>query len=61
MSPFDSSYTSHEKISLYKLKNGYFCATIARVVEVVDTKDLKSFDHCGRAGSSPASGTVNPS
>ncbi len=29
----------------------------ARVVELVDTKDLKSFDHCDRAGSSPASGT----
>jgi hypothetical protein len=26
-------------------------------VELVDTKDLKSFGHCGRAGSSPASGT----
>ena len=29
----------------------------AQVVELVDTKDLKSFDHCGRAGSSPALGT----
>ncbi len=29
----------------------------ARVVELVDTLDLKSNDHCGRAGSSPASGT----
>lgn len=28
-------------------------------MELVDTKDLKSFGHCGRAGSSPASGTVN--
>ncbi len=27
------------------------------MVELVDTKDLKSFGHCGRAGSSPASGT----
>ena len=25
---------------------------------MVDTKDLKSFDHCDRAGSSPAPGTV---
>ena len=31
----------------------------AQVVELVDTKDLKSFDHCGRAGSSPAPGTYN--
>jgi hypothetical protein len=27
------------------------------VVELVDTQDLKSCDHCGRAGSSPARGT----
>ena len=25
---------------------------------MVDTKDLKSFGHCGCAGSSPASGTI---
>ena len=31
--------------------------TNARVVELVDTLDLKSNDHCGRAGSSPASST----
>jgi hypothetical protein len=39
---------------------GIFCRFVhhtARVVELVDTKDLKSFGHCGRAGSSPASGT----
>ena len=29
----------------------------ARVVELVDTQDLKSCDHRGRAGSSPASST----
>ena len=29
----------------------------ARMVESVDTKDLKSFGHCGCAGSSPASST----
>ena len=29
----------------------------ARVVELVDTLDLKSNGHCGRAGSSPASST----
>ena len=27
------------------------------MVELVDTQDLKSCDHCGRAGSSPARGT----
>ena len=27
------------------------------MVELVDTKDLKSFDHCGRVGSSPTPGT----
>ena len=37
---------------------GFFIHTLARVVELVDTKDLKSFGHCGRAGSSPASGTA---
>jgi hypothetical protein len=30
----------------------------ALVVELVDTQDLKSCDHCGRAGSSPARGTT---
>ena len=30
----------------------------ARVVELVDTLDLKSNDHYDRAGSSPASGTI---
>lgn len=30
-------------------------------MELVDTKDLKSFGHCGRAGSSPAPGTKNAS
>ena len=30
----------------------------ARVVELVDTGDLKSPDHCDRAGSSPAPGTT---
>ncbi len=29
------------------------------MVELVDTLDLKSNDHCGRAGSSPASGTLS--
>ena len=44
--------------------NPVFRSTIkvnARVVELVDTLDLKSNDHCGRAGSSPASSTRNPS
>ena len=30
----------------------------ARVVKLVDTGDLKSPGHCGRAGSSPAPGTI---
>ena len=34
-----------------------FFENSARVVELVDTRDLKSLGHCGRAGSSPASGT----
>ena len=33
----------------------------ARVVELVDTVDLKSIDHCDRAGSSPAPGTITKS
>ena len=31
---------------------------LARVVKLVDTGDLKSPDHCDRAGSSPAPGTI---
>ena len=31
------------------------------MVELVDTQDLKSCDHCGRAGSSPARGTQKAS
>ena len=30
----------------------------AQMVELVDTRDLKSLDHCGRTGSSPVPGTV---
>ena len=30
----------------------------ARVVKLVDTRDLKSLDHCDRAGSIPAPGTI---
>ena len=32
---------------------------LARVVKLVDTGDLKSPDHCDRAGSSPAPGTTH--
>ena len=32
----------------------------ARMVELVDTQDLKSCGHCGRAGSTPAPGTQTP-
>ena len=47
------------------VKKVYFCRLKcerrslkrALVVELVDTQDLKSCDHCGRAGSSPARGT----
>ena len=39
------------------------CATeadidCAQMVELVDTRDLKSLDHCGRTGSSPVPGTI---
>ena len=34
-----------------------FSLQVALVVELVDTQDLKSCDHCDRAGSSPARGT----
>ena len=30
------------------------------MVKSVDTQDLKSCGHCGRAGSSPARGTLKP-
>ena len=29
------------------------------MVELVDTRDLKSLDHCGRTGSSPVPGTFS--
>jgi hypothetical protein len=32
---------------------------VARVVKLVDTRDLKSLDRNGRAGSSPAPGTTS--
>ncbi len=40
-----------------------FCAAkadidCAQMVELVDTRDLKSLDHCGRTGSSPVPGTI---
>ena len=35
-----------------------FFFNVARVVESVDTRDLKSRGHCGCAGSSPASSTT---
>ena len=38
--------------------NPYNAPCIARMVELVDTQDLKSCVHCGRAGSSPAPGTL---
>jgi len=31
------------------------------MVELVDTRDLKSRDPCGRAGSTPAPGTIKSS
>ncbi len=37
----------------------YFRSKDARMVELVDTQDLKSCDHRGRVGSSPTSGTKN--
>ena len=36
----------------------FFCRYYASVVELVDTQDLKSCDHCGRMGSSPIPGTL---
>ena len=41
--------------------SGFFIGTYqASVVELVDTQDLKSCDHCGRMGSSPIRGTTEP-
>ena len=52
-----SSPVSRSKHSPIRVLNrvGFF---FARVVELVDTLDLKSSGHRGRAGSSPASGTA---
>ena len=60
---------SKQKMSFFYLKNRpIFCCfhdddtkEFARVVELVDTVDLKSIDHCDRAGSSPAPGTTSKS
>ena len=39
-------------------RSGIFCSNqVARMVELVDTQDLKSCGHCGCAGSIPAPGT----
>ena len=35
----------------------YADTSCAQMVELVDTRDLKSLDHCGRTGSSPVPGT----
>lgn len=35
----------------------YANTSCAQMVELVDTRDLKSLDHCGRTGSSPVPGT----
>ena len=40
--------------------NPVFRSKDARMVELVDTQDLKSCGHCGRVGSSPTSGTKSP-
>ena len=41
------------------IKSSFFIHEIkARVVELVDTRDLKSLGYCIRAGSSPASSTT---
>ena len=45
------------KIPIRIIGSGFFLETIARVVELVDTLDLKSNEHRARAGSSPASST----
>ena len=37
----------------------YECQLVVTVVELADTQDLKSCDRLGRAGSSPAHGTLN--
>ena len=39
--------------------SGFFLSEcFARMVESVDTQDLKSCGHCGRVGSSPTPGTL---
>ena len=51
------SYESRGDASLSGFFLSYNRKPNALVVESVDTQDLKSCDHCGRAGSSPARGT----
>ena len=56
---FKVSLVSYQPLTNYGVHD--LCETFcfARVVELVDTRDLKSLDHCDRAGSSPASGTIS--
>ena len=54
-----SSLVFRSQVENLAKQAGFFTSEgFARVVESVDTKDLKSFDHCDRAGSSPAPGTT---
>ena len=48
-------------LHIFAIAKGYTAAyadtSCAQMVELVDTRDLKSLDHCGRTGSSPVPGT----
>ena len=51
--------TNHEFRDNISKRLGNNPITYARVVELVDSLDSGSSVHCGRAGSSPASRTIN--
>ena len=42
----------------FRLQPPIISRVTAQVVKLVDTRDLKSLDHCDRAGSIPALGTT---
>ncbi len=48
-------------LSLHPQKAKALCPMVALMVESVDTRDLKSLGHYGRAGSTPAWGTTKRS
>ena len=52
----DGIIRTHLETAIRLIKQ-FYLTHLARVAELVDAADLKSADHCDRAGSIPAPGT----